>query len=167
MAIDIGNTAINRDGALNAGISTIDLENVSNASGIITSVDVWFQDAVTDNSLKIGTFQGSGTSWAMRDYTLIGNCSAGSKQTFVVSLLVGIGDAIGCYFATTGLIEKANSGGTKGKGIYTGDAFADNSARTFSINTTHILSIGGTGTEVSLPNITKHNFIPPFIGGRP
>ncbi len=107
-ALDIGPGAIDRAASAIAGYTRVDEGNPAAASGTLTSVELWF---VTDaTGVKVTTFTKSGTTFTPHAVATIGSVTAGSKQTFVISLAVAAGDYIGCYWAT-GTIEAAGEGG--------------------------------------------------------
>ncbi len=110
--IDVGSAAEDRAIASGALVTQISLSNPANLSGLITSVDVWAATNIT--GLRVGTFYlVSGTTYRCRASAAIGNVTAGSKQTFPVSLPIQKGDFIGWYFAT-GTLDAAASGGSGG-----------------------------------------------------
>ena len=121
-AIDIGPGATDRGSNAGAPNAIIDEANPANATGIITSVELW---AVALNPLigcLVGTFYTTGANQLKcRASTTIGDVPAGSKQTFSgLSIAVVTSDYIGVYFAAgIGKLEMDTSGGT---GIwYTGE----------------------------------------------
>lgn len=108
--IDIGAVAIDQAATLPALYTFIDTNNPANLSGLITSVEVWAATNLT--GFRIGVFYlVSGTTYRCRSSATIDAVTAGSKQTFSVSLPVQKGDFIGCYF-DTGTIEANTSTGT-------------------------------------------------------
>lgn len=105
MAIDIGPGATDRPKTdSNEGYTTIQMGNPANASGKITSFEVY---ANTDLAgLKMGTFYGSGKSWTVRDYETIGSVTGGSKQTFTgLDCDVSADDCLGAY-RSSGTMER-------------------------------------------------------------
>ncbi len=111
MEIDIGPGAIDRPSYGPSGGDThIHLGNPANATGVLNRFEVY---ANTDLSgLKMGSFSGSGTSWAVRDYVTIGAVTSGSKQTFTgIECSVVYGDCLGTYYSGTGRTERTTSGG--------------------------------------------------------
>lgn len=108
--IDVGGAAIDGDSYANALNTLIDLTNPANLSGLITSVDVQANTNIT--GLRVGIFRlVSGTTYRCITSVAVGNVTAGSKQTFPVSLPVQAGDFIGCYFAV-GRIEASDGIGS-------------------------------------------------------
>jgi len=109
-AIDVGSAAIDRDSTASYGYTRVDQANPANATGQITSVDIW---AASDMSnCEIGIFYVvSGTNLSTRDNETIGAVASGSKQTFAVTINVTSGDYIGWY-ATGGTIERRDTGGS-------------------------------------------------------
>ena len=107
IVIDIGSPAINR-GASQSAYSQFNIDNPANATGTITSVEIW---AVKNlSNVKVATFYlVSGEYYSTRDYESIGSVTAGSKQTFSVNLDVQIGDYLGIYYSS-GRLEKDGSG---------------------------------------------------------
>lgn len=102
MAIDIGAGATDRGSSL--GVYTfIAKDNPADGSGIITSVEIWANTDLSD--CEVATFyEVSPSHYSTRDTEAIGSVTAGSKQTFPVSLEVQEGDLIGIYY-TAGTIE--------------------------------------------------------------
>lgn len=145
--IDIGNSASSRSGYANTADRTIlDYANTANATGILTSFEVYFYTGTSVTGVKLGTFSGSGTSWTKRDYESIGSVTAGSKQTFTgKNCDVQTNDVIGMYF-TTGKIYRDSSGGT-GAGYCDSDMF-DSSSHTYTALSGYAYSFYGTGLTV-------------------
>jgi hypothetical protein len=101
--LDVGPGATDRAGATAAGPQMIIAgANPAVSSGTLTSVELWF--ATNATGVKVATFSKVGAVFTPRAVATIGNVTAGSKQTFAVSLAVQTGDYIGLYFAT-GTIE--------------------------------------------------------------
>jgi hypothetical protein len=117
--IDVGPGATDRAGSQGYGDTYIDIDNPANASGIINSVELWFD--TNASGVKVGVFYGSGTAYTCHGYVSIGSVTAGSKQTFAVNLAVQSGDFLGVYF-TGGDIDY---GGTGTIYIKAGDHTAD------------------------------------------
>lgn len=110
-AIDIGSVAIDR--ALSSTFDTyVDKNNPANASGKITSIEVWFDGGYADaTDVQIATFfVVSGNNLSTRDTEAIGTVTAGSKQTIPVDLDVMEGDYIGIYWMAPARIERDNVG---------------------------------------------------------
>ena len=144
-AIDIGPGATNRaDAPTAAGRTRIAMGNPANASGVLTSFELWFNTDASD--VKIGTFSGSSASWDDRDYESLGSVTAGSKQTFTgKNCDVSANDIIGVY-SGAGKIEQDNSGGD-GVGYYAGDAFGGG-AQSYTLQTGYSYSCYATGVTI-------------------
>ena len=139
--IDIGPGATNRGTTRSSGYTRIDLNNPANDTGVINSVEVWFN--TNASGVKVGTFSGSGTDYDDRDYATIGSVTGGSKQTFTgLSIDVVTSDFLGCYFSG-GAIER-DSSGYLGVYTYSRDAFGS-SSHTYSLISGDAISIYGTG----------------------
>jgi len=110
-ALDVGPGAIARVSAGAAGYTRVDEGNPANASGTLTSIELYFRTTAT--GVKVTTFTKSGTTFTPHAVATIGTVTAGSKQTFAVSLAVAAGDYIGCYWAS-GTIEVTGYGGAGG-----------------------------------------------------
>jgi hypothetical protein len=147
MAIDIGGGATNRASTISvAGYTAIDLANPANASGVITSVELWFN--TNGSGVKIGTFYNTtGNNYRCRDVETIGDVTAGSKQTFEVSLDVESGDFIGIY-GTGGNIEADRSGGS-GNFYKAGDQ-TDGGEALYELDAGYVMSLYGTGGEAQI-----------------
>ena len=111
MAIDIGMGALDRPSYGAIGVNTcIHLGNPANATGVLNSFEVYANTNLS--GLKMGSFSGSGKSWAVRDYVTIGAVKSGSKQTFTgIECSVVYLDCLGTYFSNYGSIERTSSGG--------------------------------------------------------
>ena len=143
--IDIGPGATDEAVALVGGYTYIEITNPANATGILTSIEIWANIDLT--GCKVGTFSGTGTSYTPRDVVTIGNVTSGSKQTFTedsesapIAIDVETGDFIGIYWATGGKVD-----GKAGVNHYykSGDQFAAGEQTYTAEN--YILSIYGTG----------------------
>jgi len=107
--IDIGSAAIDRGETLVSGYTLIEKNNPANASGIITSVEIWANATLIN--CEVATFYvESGNYLSTRDYEYIGSVTSGAKRTFTVDLDVEAGDYIGLYYSD---------------GSLDGDAFGD------------------------------------------
>ncbi|GAH34944.1 unnamed protein product [marine sediment metagenome] len=107
MAIDIGPGAIDR-AASYGSLTFIAKDNPANATGTITSVEIWAETDLSD--VEVATFyEVSPSYYSTRSTVAIGSVTAGSKQTFPISLDVQEGDLIGIYFSA-GTIERDSSG---------------------------------------------------------
>jgi len=146
--IDIGSEAINRAASYPATYTMIDLANPANNDGIITSIEVWA--AVNITGLRVGTFYlVSGTTFKCRDSVIIGNVTAGSKQTFSsLSIAVEIGDLIGCYF-TAGSIE-ASASGYSGVMFVAGEYIDPGDSAVYALAADDAFSLYGIGISVAI-----------------
>lgn len=151
-AIDIGAAATDRGTSFAQNYTIIALDNPANASGKITSVEIWYRGDANDvTGVKVGTFSGNGTDYTPRDYATIGDVTKGSKQTFSgLDIDVEVGDYIG-VFATTGDIEADSSGGA---GLYwkLGDQF-DAGEQTYTLSASYIMSAYGEGATLAVRRI--------------
>jgi len=147
MAIDIGSPAINRNSSAGYGSTRINQANPANASGIITSVEIWANANMT--GCRVGTFYTiNGNTLKCRDSAVIGNVTQGAKRTFNgLSIAVEAGDYIGWY-ATAGKIEADYNTGqywyASGEHIDPGDE------ATYSVFTHGTMSLYGKGEEVAV-----------------
>lgn len=176
-AIDIGTAAEDRASGQIGPNTVINYGNAANATGILTSFEVWFDAGNNDGTdVKIGTFSGGGTDYDDRDYETIGAVTKGSKQTFSgLSCNVVTGDFIGIYL-NAGRIEMGASGGsdfgyiaedTFGQGLHTytnvgsyitslygsGDTWGANIAKINGIEAGYLGKVDG----ISVASITKVN----------
>ncbi|MFA5377837.1 MAG: PKD domain-containing protein [Dehalococcoidia bacterium] len=118
-ALDVGAEAVTGSASPTAGYTDISLTNPLNASGQLSSIEVWAMTNCT--GLKVGTFYNSGTGqYTCRSVVELGNVTSGSKQTYTtdassnpISLTGVAGDYIG-YHIDTGTWAY-NTGGT---GLY-------------------------------------------------
>jgi hypothetical protein len=107
-AIDVGSEAINRSTYNNEGTS-VDRNNPANASGTITSVEIYANSAMSN--VEVATFfVVSGNNLSTRDSEAIGSVAAG-YTTHTVSLNIVTGDCIGIYFSAGGLDRDTTGGG--------------------------------------------------------
>ncbi|MBA7591969.1 hypothetical protein ES708_34140 [subsurface metagenome] len=98
--------AINRASS-DSGYTNVNIGNPANASGKITSVEIWANTILFD--CKVGIFYVvSGNILSTRDWVQIGTVTAGAKKTFEVDLEVEEGDYIG--ICQEGDIEYDTSG---------------------------------------------------------
>jgi len=101
--IDIGAAATDRGATLITWGTRVFKDNPANASGKITSIEIWVNTTLVD--VDIATFYvESGDNLSTRDWVNIGNVTAGSKQTFTQSApYIDMGaDAINRGSALTG-----------------------------------------------------------------
>ncbi len=104
--LDVGAEAVTGSASATGGYTDISLTNPLNASGPLTSIEVWAMTNCT--GLKVGTFYNSGTGqYTCRSVVELGNVTAGSKQTYTVDAssnpisLTGVaGDYIGYHIDT-------------------------------------------------------------------
>jgi len=81
MAIDIGEEAKDRQSTTTSGSTRINMGNPANASGTITSVEIWAYSNL--EGVVVGTFYTTnGDTLKCRDSATIGAVTSGSKQTF-------------------------------------------------------------------------------------
>jgi len=137
--IDVGNSAINRSGERASGITWVDKNNPANDTGIITSVEIYAETAMT--LCEVAIFTASGNVLTTRSNVAIGNVALGYNQ-FDVELDVTAGDYIGFYFST-GEGSRAYTG--DGNWWYGGDNIPCTSVFFNSEGNTTI-SLYGTGT---------------------
>ena len=155
--IDIGPGATNRAGSVSgAGYTDIDANNPANASGTLTSVEIWANTDLSD--CEVGTFYTSDhVTFTCRDSAVIGAVTAGSKQTFDVSgtpINVQTGDYLGIYY-TAGKLER-DSTGYDGLYWYYGEAIDATDSASFTYLAGDALSIYATGTVTAAwSNIAK------------
>jgi hypothetical protein len=139
--IDIGSAAIDgNDGAMN-GYTWASTVNPANTTGTLTSVDLWF-DITWGNAtgVKVTTCTKSGTTFTPHAVATIGNVTAGSMQTFAISIAVAAGDYI-AFYAATGRMERATAGGSAWYAV--GDCTGG--AATYTESPGSLLSLYGTG----------------------
>lgn len=94
--IDIGNSAIDRDDGFGVdGRTTVNKNNPANASGTITTVEMWVDVAL--NNIKIATFfVVSSNNLSTRDtHTIEGVIDIGYNEFSGLSIAVEAGDYIG------------------------------------------------------------------------
>jgi len=159
--IDIGMPAINR-GSTASNYTWVNMGNPANASGTITSIEIWAQTALTN--CEVATFYVvSGDNLSTRDTEFIGDVTPpGSKLTFVVDLDVEAGDYIGAYY-TAGTIER-DSSGMPGCWMKTGDnipcsnlLFTNRDDEAISLYGTGITAVVGWPHEWNTKAISKWN----------
>ena len=144
VAIDIGDAAIDR-GNTSTPRTFVAIGNPANATGTITSIEVWFHSVETLDVEVATFFVVSGNNLSTRDTESIGTVSGQSKQTFPVDLEVEEGDYIGVYWSS-GDIEMDYAGGD---GLWYGGAGVDYIPCTnqlFSVTAGDMISVYGTGT---------------------
>ncbi len=154
--IDVGSEATDRASFFGVAAWTlIDTTNPANLTGTITSIEVWAKGNM--DNLQVGTFYlVSGTTYKCRASQSVGAVTAGSKQTFTVSLSVVAGDFIGCYYTGgTGDIEV----GAGGSGFYyleSAECIDPNDQAVFTYWGTDTMSLKAIGTATaSIPDYTN------------
>ena len=152
MAIDIGSAATDRPATWGYTSTTFVVDNPANASGIINTVEVWFNTDAT--GFRAGTFfLVSGTTYQCRDSETIGNVTSGSKKTFTgLSIDVVTGDYLGKY-NTAGNIERDDTG-FLGLRYATGEHIDPGDQASYSISSGDTMSLYGTGTEAAPQYVT-------------
>ena len=152
MAIDIGALATDRGTYLTYGWTYVSKDNPANASGTITSVEIWAAFTNLANCV-VGTFYTTnGNTLKCRDSATIGAVTAGSKQTFTedseeepLAIAVEAGDYIGIYF-TTGYIEADNSE-YAGVWYVSNEHIDPDDEATYDVYANYAMSLYGTGEE--------------------
>ena len=146
--IDIGSPAINRAAALQPIYTYVAKANSANASGKITSIEIWCVTNMT--GVEIAVFSMSGDVATTRDYQAIsGTVVAGAKRTYSVDLDVEVGDYIGLT-CDSGSGEKDNSG--DGYWYISSDQIPC-SGVTFIWSADRTISLYGTGVTVEEGNV--------------
>lgn len=109
--IDVGAIPIDRNNVISATYTLIAKDNPANASGTLQNVKV-YAGALAILGFRVGTFYiTNGNTLKCRDSVVLGDVAADTLETFTgLSIAVEIGDYIGCYWATTGVIEASDSG---------------------------------------------------------
>ncbi len=105
----IGTEAIDRGSYMPPDYTVIGKDNPANATGTITSVEIWAYSELA--GVVVGTFYTTnGNTLKCRDSEAIpGLITPGSKQTKTVSITVVTGDYIGMYY-TGGAVERDTNG---------------------------------------------------------
>ncbi len=153
MAIDIGSSAIDRPNSQGANSTKIDCNNPANANGVIDTIQI--RPAAQMYNVSIGIFYlVSGKTYACRSAVSLGTVPAGLQTYTGLSLDVHTGDVIGAYW-TGGSLECTNSGsGVAATGVNICSPGVSSSVN----STTYILSIYGTGSEVTVgPTVTSQS----------
>lgn len=107
--IDIGCIATQTTWTNN--VTWINKDNPANATGKITSIDIWIALSDSANTTIATFYVVSGNNLSTRDYQNIGTVTKGSKQTFVVDLDVEEGDYIGFWGSTTPRVDNTGHPG--------------------------------------------------------
>ncbi|MBA7519311.1 hypothetical protein ES705_11389 [subsurface metagenome] len=142
--IDIGSAAIDRPNNLGTGNTWIDKTNPANATGKITSIEIWAYEDMSN--VEVATFYVvSGDNFSTRGTQFIGNVTAGAKRTFEVDFDVREGDYIGIYW-TVGKLAFTPTGGA-GTSYGAGDNIPCTDT-TFTPYSPYMLSVYGTGEIV-------------------
>lgn len=147
-AIDIGFGAANYSQTLTFGYTVIDEANPANGTGILDTLEFWFNTQGT--GVKAGTFSNDGSNkFTNRDVEIIGTVAAGSKQTFGgLNCDVVLGDLIGIFY-TAGLLELNDTAGTQ-LDFKLLDQFGAGQ-QTYATAPTQLIALYGTGvTSVSI-----------------
>ena len=141
MAIDIGAEAILRGYSRPFTQTYINLEHPATSAGLITSIDIFNNVELT--GLRVGTFiRTNGNRFKCHaSQAIAGTIIAGSKVTKAVSIAVGIGDYIGCYF-DTGNIYLAITG-YAGLMWVNGEFIDPNDTTNYSLGIQDAISLGG------------------------
>ena len=106
--IDVGNEALDREDGFGVdGRTTVNKNNPANASGTITTVEMWVDLAL--NNVQIATFfVVSGDNLSTRDYyTHVGVIPIGYTKIEGLDIAVEVGDYIGIE-ATHGTMSRGN-----------------------------------------------------------
>lgn len=144
MAIDIGTEAIDR--VKNIGIYTlINKGNPANASGIITSVEIYAGVLGLLNCEVAIFYEGESNIFTTRSNVSLGTVEAGYSQ-HDVNLAVETGDYIGIYYSA-GSIDRVLTGGV-GFWYLEGD-YIPCTDQEFTPLADNILSLYGSGEEVT------------------
>jgi hypothetical protein len=148
--IDLGTAAIDRPTYSIEGNTYIELDNPANASGRITSVEIWAD--ITLTGCKVATFYlVSGNNYSTRDYESIADVVAGGVRTFAVNLDVVAGDFIGIYY-TGGRIEKDSTIGSR---TWIAGNQIPCTNYTFNAPSLSMYSLYGIGTTVVISTTTQ------------
>lgn len=139
--IDIGQPAIDRAADIGGQRTYVNMTLKSAGSGIVTTVEIWTNSAMTD--AEVATFyEGVANQLTTRDTEYIGAVSAGSKQTFTVSLDVEVDDCIGIYWSDAGVGIEQSTSGFDGVWFKDGDQIPC-STTTFSVMAGDAISLRG------------------------
>lgn len=157
MAIDIGADCIDRGTAGGGGYTYVSKDNPANAGGTITSVDIWA--ASTLIGCKVGIFYTTnGNTLKCRDSVVIGDVTAGSKQTFSgLSLSVETGDCIGIYFSPGNM--EMDSSGYGGLWYKLGDHMEPGDETTYTFLGGYAISVYGTGGDAAPKGTSQGHLI--------
>ena len=141
--ITVGPGAITRAVTWSSGSTLICKDNPANASGTITSVEIY--PVINLANCVVGIFYTTnGNTLKCRSSVAIGTVTAGSKQTFdELSLTVETGDYIGIYY-TAGNIFRDTSG-FAGVWWKTGEYIDPNDEAEYSVSAGEAISLKGIG----------------------
>ena len=141
-AISVGPAASDRAASATANLTLLDLGNAADGTGTIDTVTVYVGTQIS--TAKIGLFYlVSGTTYKCRSSYTTSTLSTGLNTLTGLTLAVKSGDFIGIYWATTGTIDRADSGGTSA--FISGD-YADVGDEGSYSSGSRIYSIHGAGT---------------------
>ncbi len=159
-AINIGEDCTNRGNHNNgSGVTMLCEEAVANASGLLTSVQVWNVNGDL-HDFKVGIFYlVSGTTYRCRSVVTIGTITGGNGS-YPVSIPVQAGDKIGCYWtfenATFG-ISYTYTGAADPNGIRAASGnicIVDAEADFASFNATDAMSLHATSANGEIAPIS-------------
>jgi hypothetical protein len=143
----MGNEAIDRSTYNSSPKTNVDKNNPANASGTITSVEIYAYSALT--LVEVATFfTVSGNNLSTRDTEIIGSVTAGYHQ-YNVNLDVVIGDFIGIYFAT-GSLDRSTETATGS--VYVASDQIPCTNVTFTALANNTISLYGTGATLGWPH---------------
>jgi len=148
MAIDIGPEAIDRGFSTGYGGWTVIMaENPANATGIITTVEIWSDTDLA--GVRVGTFfTTNGNTLKCRASAVIGNVTSGAKRTFPgLSIAVVTGDYIGMFY-DTGNVERDASG--SGFWRINAEHIDPNDEAVYAFIDDQTISLKGIGSEPSV-----------------
>jgi len=145
MAIDIGSGAVDREAGWVSGYTIILKSNPANASGVITSIEIFANLHLY--GCIVGTFYTTnGSTLKCRDSEVIGQVSSGYKETKSVSLAVEAGDYIGMYYSD-GVMERATEF-HNGLWYKTGEYIDPNDEATYEFLAGDTISLCGIGVAL-------------------
>jgi hypothetical protein len=148
-AIDVGSGAVTRLGSVGSGYTKIDLNNPANATGLIDTVQFFYNlnaTAVTCGFLYLV----SGTTYHCRSTTgSLGDFLAGSTQTVTgLSLAISTDDIMGIH-ETAGNIKTTDAGGLGVRYVAGNKLVLNNETNYSSILAGYFESVYATGATVS------------------
>jgi hypothetical protein len=150
MAIDIGSEAIDREATGGGGYTRIDKANPANATGTITSVEIWAVNNLV--GVTVGTFYLTGTNiLKCRASQSIGDVTAGSKQTKTgLSIAVVTGDYFGIYWADGGTSIEQGTTDAVGLWYVLGEHIDAGDEATYTYIAGYANSFKGLGVEAAV-----------------